>query len=428
MTVGRAEIDGQSQQQHNPTSTRPPGRIRPNRPRRAVSMAQPPSSPQELQTPPEENVRRPLVKAITRKRTKEDMELIPSPPSAPLNTNKAVEPSPIWAQERPTTHVKAHYSAMEDWNWHWESIPPTLAQKAQANHFFTTYGKSAKLLRSVPLFRLTPESDVPEVAFVGRSNVGKSSLLNAIVNADIKSLLARTSATPGFTKTMNFYGLGPSNGVQIKKHNNHDRIVGRGGLTIVDMPGYGQGSLTSWGVEIMKYIQSRKQLRRVFVLLDISHGLKDKDRSLLASLRLAGVSHQIILSKSDKIYIPPAKEIKRYDGKSLAKLRPKGSLDDLHAQMRKLQPEIQPPVGGGALGEILACSAETMVDGKRLGIDSVRWAILKAAGLDAKAVQKEQLERAEDVQRRLGKEQRNMARRKERGVGLEYVRRVGVHR
>lgn len=312
-------------------------------------------------------------------------ELQPSAPSPQLGSRKAEPTLPYIKQELPSSHVKLHFTNLEDFHWYWESFPPTIAQKTQANHFFTNHGKNAKLLRSVAQFRLFPESDVPEVAFVGRSNVGKSSLLNAIVNADIKALLARTSSTPGFTKTMNLYGLGAGNGVIIKKQpNGRDKIVGLGGLTIVDMPGYGEGSLASWGVEIMKYIRSRKQLRRVFVLLDAEHGIKDKDRSLLASLRLAGVSHQVILSKLDKLYIPQAKDIKRFDGKSARHLAPKGTPENVRRTMEKLKNEIQPPVGGGALGEILGVSAETLVDGKRLGIDHIRFAVLKAAGLDGK--------------------------------------------
>jgi GTP-binding protein len=313
-------------------------------------------------------------------------ELRPSKPSPPLGVKPKPEtPLTIPPPESPPSHVKLHHSNLEDFNWYWESYPPTIAQKTQANHFFTNHGKSAKLLRSVAQFRLFPESDVPEVAFVGRSNVGKSSLLNAVVNADIKALLARTSTTRGFTKTMNLYGMGPGNSVTLKKQpDGRDNIVGLGGLTIVDMPGYGSGSLSSWGTEIMKYIRSRKQLRRVFVLLDAEHGIKDKDRSLLASLRLSGVSHQIILSKLDKLYIPKAKEIKRFDGKSLKRLSAKGTVTGLRMAMEKLKPDIQPPVGGGALGEIIGVSAETLVDGKRLGIDHVRFAVLKAAGLDQK--------------------------------------------
>ncbi|KAF2130593.1 hypothetical protein P153DRAFT_422455 [Dothidotthia symphoricarpi CBS 119687] len=376
--------------EQNATSTRPPGRIRPARPRRVLIVPNPIIPPRELSNTPKQETHRPwstnTIKRRTERHTAQELTPSPPPPPPPIQKPQDDPPAPpIWAPDRPTTHVKAHYTAQQDLNWHWESLPPTIAQTAQANHFFTTYGKTAKLLRSIPLFRLTPESDVPEIAFVGRSNVGKSSLLNAIVNADIKALLARTSATPGFTKTMNMYGLGPHGGVTLKsKAGQREKITGLGGLTIVDMPGYGQGSLASWGAEIMKYIQSRKQLRRVFVLLDAQHGIKDKDRSLLASLRLAGVSHQVILSKVDKIFLPPARVIKHFNGKELSSLRPKGTREGLMQEMQKLKAEIQPPVGGGALGEILACSAETLVDGKRLGIDQVRWAILKAAGLEGK--------------------------------------------
>lgn len=182
---------------------------------------------------------------------------------------------------------------------------------------------------------------------------------------------------------MNFYGIGPGIGIKLDKSNKgQEKIVGNGGLVIVDMPGYGEGSLLSWGVEIMKYIQSRKQLRRVFVLLDTEHGIKDKDKSLLASLRLAGVSHQVILSKMDKTYIPKGKDIKHFNNKKGYRLKPKGSTESLRQEMEKLKPVIKPPVGGGALGEILACSAETVVDGKRPGVNHVRYAVLKAVGLE----------------------------------------------
>ncbi|KAG9189080.1 hypothetical protein G6011_05948 [Alternaria panax] len=309
-------------------------------------------------------------------------ELIPSPPSPPLGTKPKPQAS---MPEIPSTAESLAQNKLQGFNWYWDTFPPTIAQKTIANTFFISHGRAAKLLRSVAQFRLFPESDVPEVAFVGRSNVGKSSLLNAVMGADIKALLARTSSTPGFTKTMNLYGVGAGNGVTIKKMpNGREKIVGIGGMTIVDMPGYGEGSLASWGTEIMKYITSRKQLRRVFILVDAEHGIKDKDRSLLASLRLAGVSHQVILSKLDKLYIPDAKEIRRHDGKSIKKLAPKGTTEELRKVMEKLKADIQPPVGGGALGEILGFSAETLVDGKRLGVDHVRFAVLKAVGLDGK--------------------------------------------
>jgi GTP-binding protein len=274
-----------------------------------------------------------------------------------------------------------------DYNWYYETAPPTHANKTHANTFFSTHGTRSTLLRSIAQFRALPETDVPEVAFIGRSNVGKSSLLNAVMGCNTRALLARTSSTPGFTKTMNLYGIAPEPGVRIKTQSlsgtggpGREKIVGPGGLVIVDMPGYGSGSLTAWGVEIMKYIQSRRALRRVFVLLDAEHGVKDKDRSILASLRLAGVSHQVVLSKMDKLYIPKASEVKKV-GKG-AKMKSKGTVQGMRDKMRNLLPEIAPPHGGAALGEILACSSETLVDGKRLGIEDVRFAVLKAVGLE----------------------------------------------
>lgn len=344
-------------EEDQPSKTRSSGRIRPGRPRRASVNPGP----------------------LTDAATSVNFDTLePSKPSKSLGSTQSSSPVP---SNKSASDPKD--GVFDEFNWYWESFPPTAIQKQQSNQFFVNNGKNARLLRSIAHFRLVPESDVPEVAFVGRSNVGKSSLLNAVVNANIKSLLARTSSTPGFTKTMNFYGVGGSNGITIQKQpDGRDKIVGMKGLTIVDMPGYGEGSLSKWGIEIMKYIQSRKQLRRVFVLLDAQHGIKDKDRSLLASLRLAGVSHQVILSKMDKLYIPKAKEVRRFDGKAISKLKSKGTIEGLRKVMQEIKAEIQPPYGGGALGEILGCSSETLVDGKRLGIECVRYAVLKAAGLD----------------------------------------------
>lgn len=306
-------------------------------------------------------------------------ELVPSAPSAPL------QPYPKSPAKTPP---EAPPTGPHDYNWYYETAAPTPPNKTHANTFFDRHGKQATLLRSIAQFRQLPETDVPEVAFIGRSNVGKSSLLNAVMGCDTKQLLARTSSTPGFTKTMNLYGVAPEPGVRIRTETTptgrggrgRDKIVGPRGLVIVDMPGYGSGSLTAWGVEILKYIQSRKALRRVFVLLDADHGVKDRDRSILASLRLAGVSHQVVLSKMDKLYIPHAGEIKKVAKGT--KLKSKGTVAGLRARMRELLPDIKPPFGGGALGEVLACSSEVLVEGKRLGIEDVRFAVLKAVGLE----------------------------------------------
>ena len=306
------------------------------------------------------------------------LALEPSAPSAPLQSPKPKTKAPT---ETPPT-------GPHDYNWYYETAAPTPANRTHANAFFDRHGKRATLLRSIAHFRLTPATDVPEVAFVGRSNVGKSSLLNAVMGCDTKKLLARTSSTPGFTKTMNLYGIAPDPGVRISSSSLRssgdkglEKIVGARGLVIVDMPGYGAGSLAQWGNEIMKYLQSRRALRRVFVLLDAEHGVKDKDRDILAALRLAGVSHQVILSKMDKLYVPKADEVKLV-GKG-AKVKSKGSVAAFRARMRDLLPDIKPAVGGGAaLGEILACSNKVMVEGKRLGVEDVRFAVLKAVGLE----------------------------------------------
>jgi GTP-binding protein len=128
---------------------------------------------------------------------------------------------------------------------------------------------------------------------------------------------------------------------------------------------------------------NRKQLRRVFVLIDAMHGIKDGDRALLHSLRLAGVAHQVILSKMDRVYLPPAKDIKRLDNKAKHSLKPIGSVETITKKMEEVKAEIQPGAGGGggALGELLSVSAEVSVSGRRLGIDAVRVAVLQAAGV-----------------------------------------------
>ncbi|KAF2744660.1 hypothetical protein M011DRAFT_408063 [Sporormia fimetaria CBS 119925] len=267
-------------------------------------------------------------------------------------------------------------------HWYWETLAATPLQKKWAHTWFTK-SSSAQFLRSVAVFRHFPVSDVPEIAFVGRSNVGKSSLLNALVNADVKSGLARTSKTPGCTTTLNLYGVGPYDGVRIRKgvSGGYDRIVGVGGMLIVDLPGYGEGSLQEWGPEIMKYLVNRKQLRRVFVLLDASVGLKETDRSLLASLRLNGVSHQVILSKLDKLFVPEGKEVIRHDMRVKRKAKPVGSTGKLAKMMEEIAAEVKPPQGAGALGELLSVSSEVSIDGKYMGLDAVRVSMLEAAGV-----------------------------------------------
>jgi GTP-binding protein len=130
-------------------------------------------------------------------------------------------------------------------------------------------------------------SIIPEVAFLGRSNVGKSSLLNAITK---RSKLAHTSKTPGRTQELNFFSFG------------EDMPM----MTIVDMPGYGfakasKSKIAEWTELSRYYLQNRSNLRRVFLLIDARHDIKPSDEEIMSMLDNCAVSYQIILTKIDKI-------------------------------------------------------------------------------------------------------------------------------
>lgn len=130
-------------------------------------------------------------------------------------------------------------------------------------------------------------SDIPEIAFLGRSNVGKSSLLNAITK---KSKLAHTSKTPGRTQELNFFSI----------------IIERPIINIVDMPGYGfakasKKKIREWTDLSKFYLQNRPNLRRVFLLIDSRHNIKDSDKKIMSMLDDCAVSYQIVLTKIDKI-------------------------------------------------------------------------------------------------------------------------------
>lgn len=267
---------------------------------------------------------------------------------------------------------------IEKLNYYWDTLRPTLAQLSYADNFFTN-GKP-NFLFAASKFREFPLSDVPEVAFLGRSNVGKSSLLNALFNRTTKPI-AHASSKPGRTKTMNAFGIGASNqgGVRLKQktQDEHARVIGRSGLVVVDMPGYGMGSRESWGPEIVKYLCERKQMRRAFLLIDAEHGLKPGDLQILNIMRRSAIPHQVILSKADKLIDfknkIPTNEDKM--NKRLAMLR---------ETSERIRDIVQPSKERrfSALGEILACSAEKKINGKRLGIDAVRFAVMQAAGLE----------------------------------------------
>ena len=146
-----------------------------------------------------------------------------------------------------------------------------------------------------------PPLGPPEIAFAGRSNVGKSSLVNALTG---RLSLARTSNTPGRTQQLIFFNLG-------------DR------LTLVDMPGYGYAAVAkaksaSWGALARDYLRGRSSLMRVFVLIDGRHGLKDSDHETMKQLDAAAVSYAVVLTKRDEV--KPADQAARVEA-TLAALR-----------------------------------------------------------------------------------------------------------
>ncbi|TKA75514.1 hypothetical protein B0A49_13735 [Cryomyces minteri] len=269
---------------------------------------------------------------------------------------------------------------------YWDTNPPTPQQLHYADHFFNA--STPEFLFSAVNFRSFPLSSTPEVAFLGRSNVGKSSLLNALLGRTTQKL-AHVSSKPGRTRSMNAFGVGgggggtrdkKDRGGRVIKGGEGERWIGRGGVVIVDMPGYGKGSRREWGEEITKYLIGRQQLRRTYLLVDAEHGLKPADAQLLSTLRGHGIQHQIILSKADKILYPsPRTPAPEQLQQNLLKLR--AICDGIREQV---QPKDER--GPKALGEIICCSAEKSVErGKKLGMDSVRWAVLSATGLDSDA-------------------------------------------
>ena len=256
-----------------------------------------------------------------------------------------------------------------------DTNPTTPDQAAAAALFFKTHLPLKSWTATE--WRKQPHTDTafltPEVAFLGRSNSGKSSLLNAVL---LNPVLCRVGPKPGKTTTMHAWALGP--------HDPKTKGARKGWqgdvdpkLTVLDMPGYGHGSRGDWGQEIMKYLTTRRQLRRAFVLVNPVHGLKKQDLQMLELLRRHTIPHQLIATKCDHEAVKKLPEL-LFDIQSTIKS---------HFDLGKAGPLLMTITDILAVAGLGDGQANKRVKGDHMrGLEDVRWAILRAAGLEEYAM------------------------------------------
>lgn len=189
-----------------------------------------------------------------------------------------------------------------------------------------------EFIKSAPALKFLPDPDVPEIAFAGRSNVGKSSLLNALTG---RKSIARTSVTPGRTQELNYFEVGEPTR-----------------LRLVDMPGYGFAKappkvVETWRRLVRDFLRGRVVLKRTLLLIDSRHGVKPVDEDMMQMLDEAGVGYRVVLTKADKI---KASELEAVTAATIAAARKRTA----------------------AYPEIIVTSSE-----KKMGIEDLRAAVLQ---------------------------------------------------
>lgn len=189
---------------------------------------------------------------------------------------------------------------------------------------------------------ILPAPTVPEIAFLGCSNVGKSTLLNVLLGRK-RHKLVRTSSTPGHTRALNGFTLGRD-------------------ICLVDTPGYGYRSRDEWGPLILKYLTTRRTLKRTCLLVEASHGFKANDEELIRHLAAGGVPFQVILTKIDKL-----------------------AQKDMTALLAHAETYLKKHGKAAVWGEVLGVSS----DSRRLGVPELRSSLARASGLLDPATKKE---------------------------------------